>query len=369
MKLSDMKKITFLVVLMSMAACTPIGKFSITNIHDLAAFQENSFIYALPRTRISIKVVAVSHYTIPGPYNAYAEKLLGIRGAASMSATQWELREISMKTFEEPDPDQYYSFQTDNASKSIVHLMQLSESGIIMDQSRVKPFYWESKLIEEKPELIHFKDLTVKRNITEDIGERKKETTNVPVDLPVTKTKKSVKTVEEKAQEAANFIIKIRKRRFKLLAGQYDVFPEGRALETSVRELDALEKEYMSLFIGKVYTDTIQRIFYYTPKAAEMLERNVFCRFSDETGIQDAMSLSGKPLVLELKNLEYVTAIKDLQNPYMGPTFENIIYYRIPEKVQLRVFFGSTNLIESEIDVLQYGLLVPLNPELIQQID
>jgi hypothetical protein len=45
------------------------------------------------------------------------------------------------------------------------------------------------------------------------------------------------KTLEEKAQEAALFIFKIRKRRFKLLAGQYDVFPEEQALATSVREI------------------------------------------------------------------------------------------------------------------------------------
>ncbi len=362
-----MKKLIYSIAILLFFACSPAGKISLTNIHDLAAFQENSFIYALPRTRIRMKVVAISHFTVPGPYNAYAEKYLGIKGAASMSSTEWELNAVYMDSFQEPDPDQYYSLQTDNPNTAVTNLMRFSEAGMIMDQKEFTPFILNRNFNEDKPEPIHFTDLSVKRNLTGDAERKKKESYQVPVDLPVTKSKSGGKSLETKAEEAADFIIKIRKRRFKLMAGQYDVFPEGQALETSVIELNELEEEYLSLFIGKVYTDTLERVFFYTPKPGETLERNVFCRFSDESGIQDAISLSGKPLVLELKSMEFNAALRDIQNPFTGPTFEDIIYYRIPEKAFTRVLYGSSNLIESEIEVFQYGVLIPISFQLLNQ--
>jgi hypothetical protein len=183
--------------------------------------------------------------------------------------------------------------------------------------------------------------------------------------MPVTKSKSGIKTTEQKAEEAANFIIKIRKRRFKLLAGQYEVYPEGVALETSVRELNELEQNYLSLFIGKVYTDTIERVFYYTPQVGQTLERNIICRFSEETGIQEAISLAGTPLVLELKNMQFNAALRDVRNPFAGPTYENIIFYRLPDKAYTRVLYGSANLIESEIEVFQYGVLIPCSVKML----
>jgi hypothetical protein len=354
-----MKKISYLIIIILFIACSPIGKISVTNIHDLAAFQENSFIYSLPRTRIRIEVVAFSHLTIPGPYNAYAEKFLGIKSAASISKTEWELKEIYMDTFQEPDPDQYYSLQADNRTTAVNSLIKLTDAGIVIDQNEFTPFFLKRDFTEAAPEPIHFTDLTVKRNIVDNADKKKKESSGAPVDYSANKTKPGIKTTEQKAEEAANFIIKIRKRKFKLLAGQYEVFPKGTALETSVRELDELEEEYLSLFLGKVYTDTISRVFYYTPQVGQTLERNVFCRFSDETGIQDAMSLEGKPLVLEVKSMEFTAALRDVQNPFMGPTFENIIYYRVPEKASARVLYGSLSFIESEIEIFQYGVLVP----------
>jgi hypothetical protein len=55
-----------------------------------------------------------------------------------------------------------------------------------------------------------------------------------------------IKSLEEKAEEAAAFIYKLRKRRFKLLVGQEQPVPDGNALDISIRELDELEKEYLS---------------------------------------------------------------------------------------------------------------------------
>ncbi|MBN1598314.1 MAG: DUF4831 family protein [Bacteroidales bacterium] len=346
----------FIIILL--LACSPVGNIMVTNVHDLAAYPENSIIYALPRTRIKITVTALKHEIIPGPYNKYAEKYLGIVGSPSVSTIMWEISDIVVNTNTEPDPDHYYALQTEEGKNVTSDLLEMTSNGLILKLDNYNPFIQFHDDYNDSPEPIHFTDLSVKRNI-DGSSKPNKKGTDIPTDLPVSKKHTGVKSIEKKAEEAANFIIKIRKRRFKLLAGQYDVFPEGQALETSVRELNELEQEYLSLFTGKIYTDTVVRNFHYIPKPGTNLERNVFCRFSEENGFLDPLGAAGKALVLELKNKEFTSVLDHLQMPYEGPGKENIILYRIPDITEASIFYSSINILEAELKIFQYGKLVP----------
>ena len=60
-----------------------------------------------------------------------------------------------------------------------------------------------------------------------------------------------------------------------MISANYDIMPEGVAMEHALRELEELEREYLSLFIGKKYTDRETLSFYLTPdpgKEDEILE-------------------------------------------------------------------------------------------------
>jgi len=353
-----MKKTGFVILSSLLIACGASEKIVVTNVHDLAAHQPGSYIYSIPRTRLAVSVSAVRHHTIPGPYNEFAEQFLGITGAASVSKYAWEICAIDIEPVNEPDPDYYFSVTTSNASYVPDKLFELSSEGLVLKPDDLNPFLDFSVCYDDLPEPVHFTDLSVKRNY-EEAGAGKGTGASVPADLPVVRQKEKFKSKQEKAREAANFIIKVRKRRFKLLAGQYDIFPEGQALETSVRELDALEEEYLSLFIGITYSDTLMRTWFYIPQSGQEIERNVFCRFSDETGFYESTSASGKPLVLELKNMQFTDGLKRLQIPNKGPGYENMILYRVPDKASARIFYGSTTLLEAELRVYQYGSFLP----------
>jgi hypothetical protein len=323
-------------------------------------------IYALPRTRIVVDIEVVKHNIVPGPYNAYADKYLGIKNVPQLSRTEYELASVALSTFSEADPEYYYSLTSTNPSLTISAMLRFCEQGLILDARKFIPFSEYQEISDEKPEPYHFLDLSVKKNMDAAISKEEKNTGRVPADLPVTKSKTGIKPLEVKAREAADFIIKIRKRRFKLMAGQYDVFPEGTALETAIRELNELEKEYLSLFIGKTYTDTLRQNFYYAPKSGQDLERSVICRFSNEDGLTDPNSTAGKPLVLELKSLNYTDIFNQVQFPQTGPVYQDVIFYRLPESALIRLFYGSATIVESEASVFQYGPLVPVSASLIQ---
>ncbi len=356
-----MKRIILLLIYCFILSCSTPEKIVVTNIHDLAAHKPNSYIYSIPRTRIAITISAIRYVIFPGPYNEFADKYLGIEGVPSLSKSEWEIHAVTITPVIESDPEYYFSIQTNNPTYILDRLLELSAVGLILKPDSFISFLDFSSSFDDIPEPIHFTDLSVKRNYKEELPDResRRTGTSVPIDMPVIKQKEKVKSKEEKAREAADFIIKIRKRRFKLLAGQYDVFPEGQALETSIRELNALEKEYLSLFIGKTYSDTIKRTYFYAPQSGQDLERNVFCRFSDETGFYEATSASGRPLVLELKNLQFTDGLKQLQLPYGGTSYENIILYRIPDNASVKIFYGSNTILEAETKIYQYGSFVP----------
>ncbi len=348
-----------LIFLLLVFACSPTNNISITNIQDLASYNENSIIYSLPRSRLVLSIVAVRHFTVPGPYANYAEKYLGIKNAPSISKTEWELNKVTLDAIEQPDPDYYFSVQTEDPGATFNDFLAFTGEGMVLQLDDHKLFVHSEIVTEDTPEPIHFTNLSVKRNLIESRDKTNSSQVKVPIDLPVKKANKGTKTIEQKAEEAANFVLKIRKRRFKLIAGQYDVFPEGIALETSVKELNKLENEYLSLFIGHCYSDTIVKDFYYVPQINQELERYVFCRFSDETGFHDAQGAVGKPLVLELRNLNFNQVLDNLHFPYSGPSYENILFYRIPDIASVRVFYSSNTILEAEMKIFQYGSIVP----------
>jgi hypothetical protein len=355
-----MKKIILFLFPVAVIACSPSNRISVTNMNDLASYGNSNNIYSLPLTRVAIDVTAVRHLLIPGPYNAYAQKYLGLDNVPSISKTDWDVVDIQLRTIEEPDPEFCYSIRSYRHENTLKQLDKLMADDLIISPYTYYSFTQFYPLMVDNPEPLHFTDLSVKRNIDIDMhkSKDKKETDSGSAEFSQIKGKDGMKSLEQRAEEAANFIIKIRKRRFKLLAGIDNVSVDQLSIETSDRELDALEANYLSLFIGKTYTDTLRKTFLYNPQVNQDMERNVFCRFSDETGFQDAIGSSGMPMVLELKNMHTTEAINKAQMPSSGPTFSNILIYRIPDKATVRIFYGSSTIMEGEIKIFQYGPMV-----------
>jgi hypothetical protein len=354
------KKSTSLFLILLILACSPSSRVTITNINDLASISANDYMYSLPLSRISIEITAIRHLTIPGPYNVYAEKYLGFTGVPSISKTDWELYDIQLSSIAEPDPEYCFAIEMKPSEFLVEELSKLSTYGLVIASDNYYSFSRFYPFFGDKPEPFHFPDLSVKPNIERGAQKSsvKRDSGNLSGEFSSGKHEDGLKSIDQKSEEAANFIFKLRKRRFKLLAGKDTILPDGVALQTSIKELDDLEKEYLSLFIGKTYSDTLHRVFFYTPKASQEIERNVVCRFSDETGFLDESGNSGTPLILELRNMKITEAMKNLQMPYSGPTFTNVLLYRIPDKASVHIFYGSATVLEAEVKVFQYGPII-----------
>jgi hypothetical protein len=355
-----MKKITYLLSLFTIITCSATDKISIKNVSDLTAYGPNTFVYSLPRTRIKINVSALRLYTVPGPYAQYAEKYMGMEGQSTVSE-KWEIKGVDFETFEEPDPDYYYAIEIEKGGDILKNVLEISQAGLILKVDASNPFVQYLPDYSTYQDQRHFTDLSIKKNYIDpnDPEKVKAKKSDFPEDIPTGKHKPGVKSTEEKAEEAANFILKIRKRRFKLISGQYDSFPGEASIETSVRELNKLEQSYLSLFIGKTYTDTLTKTFYYIPQPDQEIDRFVICYFSSNTGFEDTQEGTGKSLVLELKDLQLTAPLDRLEMTTNRNDGANCMMYRIPDKASVRIYFGSLVTMEGEVKVFQYGTLVP----------
>lgn len=309
-------------------------------------------VYSLPRTGIRIHVKAVQKKFFHGPYFQYAEALLGIKNAPSTDSERWTIKDIQIETFSETDPAHVYKTTGDIAS-----LVSLTESGILAainqdietpgETYSVATFLSESEIPD-----IPFPDLSL--NPFYEVADKADKSAIV------------AKSFQEKAQEAAHTVTKLRKRRFKALANAYEEqLPDGRAYEVMVEELHKLEEEYVGLFVGKSYKQTFAYSFDFVPGDHSVSGEVVF-RFSESKGVLPKTDLSGKPVVVDMKELKELSSaqnkLKASNNPVAG---QSGVYYRMPGKAEIRIMNGLHLMATTRATVAQFGTVAPLPESLV----
>ena len=88
--------------------------------------------YALPQTVVTVDVQVTKTENIKGPYYAYASKFLGLSNVISTNNATYEISDIEIGHYVEPDPEQYYIIKSMHKSlwkQSVI--INLSESGLL----------------------------------------------------------------------------------------------------------------------------------------------------------------------------------------------------------------------------------------------
>jgi hypothetical protein len=338
---------------------------TVRTVHISEATSETpaGVVYALPQTVLKISADVLEVKTYRGPYYRYAEKYLGITDVPHENKTEWNLTKVTIESISEADPEEYFIVYAEKRSFNYDRILQLSKEGLLMDLSNLSAPGVSSKIEDQRyhePGVL-FTDLSVKRNIelSSDTLYKTILTDTSFIRVPVLKNELLSKTIDEKAEEAANFIIKTRKRRFKLLAGQYDFYPTGPALEFGVNRLDELEKEYLSLFIGKTIQipHTIQ--FYYIPKTDEVYENIELFEYSSLNGIRSENFTSGTVVNLLIKKGDKTKLLDEYVSIELNNNL-NRIYYRIPDIAEVEIQDGGKTILKERIPVSQYGTVLSM---------
>jgi len=353
------------IAFMFFTACNPPVTFmsTVKPLVNTNIIKQGSVIYALPKTTLKIDVEVRKTIYRKGPYQTYAEKYLGIKEGITEDKEEWSISNIEFNSYEEIDPEHYYVIEADGIFES--NVLALSREGLILFANPVsyRELPTNVNLLPTKYEGVVFTDLSVKRNLKEvkDTMYRVVETDTAIIRIPFLHKEIVQKSLEEKAEEAANYIIKIRKRRFKLMSGQYDVFPEGIALEFAVKELYKLEDEYMALFLGKTYSEVQHCTFEFVPEMNVADRASILFRFSPQKGILPENDLTGRPITIEAAR----TGKTDPLEPIVmeqGSEEQNIakLYYRVPDLARVQITDEKNVLAKKKFLIYQFGKVLQL---------
>jgi hypothetical protein len=330
--------------------------------------KKNGIIYHLPRTVFEIEVNLTHEIVIPGPFHKYANKYLSITNVPYTEEESYTISDIKIKPITEPDPNAAFLVKSKQTFFPAINLLP---NNIILGVN-LDDFYFESESESESDATNTFKvkiddlnepyftDISVKRNFINMLDTTYKvvEIDSVYQKIPVYNTVIISKDLEQKAEEAANYIIKIRKRRFKLEAGMYEVFPDGKALKKMLKELDELEQEYLSLFIGKRYEFNHSYKEIFTPDKQIEDKKIILFWFSEEDGISKEETAVSRPINLTCKALPQTTTVDVFykQQQEFEPKY-NGFYYRIPGKCRLTIMDADYCFADQRFDVAQYGII------------
>ena len=302
--------------------------------------------YSLPRTVISVTVTQEREVVLRGPYAKFASQYLGVSGAAMSDKESYRLIDAQLSYIEEPDPSQVFLFDEKSASP-------------------VKIFKWLSQnppevegIVDEKDyagarigNQIPFKDIGISPVYGQTVQHSYLGSEEEFPEVPVTRTEAVEKSPEQMAAAAAEAIFKLRQRRFDLVTGEQGDNAFGAGLKDALAEMDRIENEYLSLFLGKRYTQRTVKTIDVLPEAGK--SRLTVCRFSDSKGVVDPADVSGRPIMIELT--------PETEGAPSTPAVRKIgrtVSYRVPQVQNARLMDGTEILSSERIPIYQFGTLV-----------
>jgi hypothetical protein len=320
-----------------------------------------TLVYSLPKTRIDIQLQVTKIKTIAGPYAAYAERFLTLAGAPTNDSEVYEITKVDIIPVNEPDPDHFYAISFNSYPANLSNLFTMTQEGLMLDLQNswnAVSHEFESKYSGSG---INFERSIYEPNIVEKIDTVYKTvlTDASFVKVPIYKKSMEIKNEEDKARNMADLILKIRKRRLKLMMGEYEYHPDGAALKAIVEELGKQETELMSHFIGKKITETAHYTYSIMPDGTASKE---LVWFSPEKGISETSKAGANAVSI------FVVAKDVVSTPAAGKELEksasNSIFFRSPVINNITVKLGNTVLANAKVPVYQSGKLqiMPVMP-------
>lgn len=320
-----------------------------------------SVVYALPRTAITLSVEAVRESYAAGPYARFSKKYLGIDVPETDTDT-YRLRSVRIIPRTEADPELRLIADLTSLKnpQALTEFYRFSSQGLVVlsDDFRREPEAWRFPAPVDRSD---WNGKGVTPNLTET------ETTvyrSVPAEgnrfdrIPVTQSQVVSNSLENKAAEAARIIFDLRKKRIQIITGDTDATFDGNALGDAVAEINRLEAEYLSLFLGIRRESTETLSFDVVPESGTERQLTIAFRISENEGILPPENVDGRPIVLELIPEEPLPAVQAVEIPAgrsLRKPAAGELSYRIPAICTARLSDGRTTLLQTRIPVYQMG--------------
>lgn len=335
--MNRMKSAFLLLALMAFSIGNASAQYVTTHAKVVMPGQQKGIFYALPRTVIQLDFVIEETELLEGPYSEYVH-LVGADDFIVEDGMEYRIVDVIMTTYAEADPNATF-FVDMNAKKGESVQINLSPKGILQGVGMASQPVMESP----KPSIALKQSTDQDRTFKYQYGSSKG------------------KSREQMAYAAADMINKIREEKVKLLTG----FQETAFILDTYRQmyadLDQMENDYLSLFIGKRVVNTTVKTVYVTP--SKEVTSQTIAKFSTDKGFSVGVAGQGDVITLQALSLKTTGSINEpSQSAVETISHENKLFYRIPEIANIKVIMGSQVLVEQRETIAQLGvfMLAPL---------
>jgi hypothetical protein len=321
-----------------------------------------SFVYALPRTVFRLRVVVERDVYTAGPYAAYAEKYLGVAKVAAAGKTRYAIKACRVEAYSEVDTRQLYVVQPSDNSLHFDFLKMTKDGLMLLIDSFSQPVGSRSQGFRQAAAPMFtnagvesmFREVKLPPDTAELDGEEEAAEEQEVAPVIITQAK----TVEERAAEAAQALLNLRRRKYELLTGDIDaVFSSNEALKVAVTELKQLEKDYLALFVGR--HARARATYYYDVAPTSVISSYPVFKFSEEGGIHSLDAQEGRTVTLDVQPEDRYASAKISPAPKDDSAFK----LRLPDMAQVRLLDAESEIYKGRFLVYQNGKMVNVRME------
>ncbi len=330
------------------------GQYMVTKVSERGTdTSQDGFFYSLPATTLKVDVVYEKIDKIRGPLSDYTSDYLGTSDYIASNSTTYKIIDVNVNHEIIADPEQqfYVQFPTVREKDQKPITFNLSQLGTLLsfDETSVptigqqQPPIDQTFILLEGDKNFDFK-ADYNRKKQQDTITRRITIDTVSIERFIFKTTWVDKSDEDKANEAAMQISKIREGRFNLLTGYQEV-NYGESMKYMDAQLKKMENQYLELFLGKELKSIERQTIYYTPtkgKSGDILL---------DLGNANQLMINIKTQN-SIRNLP-ATPLEKVDN----------IYYRIPEQAIVEVEHNNIIYFRKSFTINQLGVVTtaPLN--------
>lgn len=327
------------------------------------AFKSTGLFYSLPRTAIVIDIKVKKTTKTPGPYAGYADRFLGLDNIITSAYDEYEMYQVSINGFAEPDPDQVYLVSFPDRDEQNLYV-SLNEAGLISSFNSIPN---KDQALIDKEGIKHH-DLYFQPNtfnyyldseiIKEQVAEQTRDE-NIAVQRQTLRRTWVEKSTELRAREVADYILEIREKKFDLISGFQEIPYSKEALEYMYDEMNKLENDYLDLFTGVTNHKIINYRYIVRPSKTDIKEGSLLFRFSTTEGIIPLTSEGG--INVELKyapiNTTYLLEQNISKITSKGQKDSRGFHFRIPEYSDIYLYLGNNRRAQTRMHINQFGVI------------
>ena len=338
-----MKRIVIRFALL-MLALTFVGghlqaQLTTTFAKNVTPGQQNGFYYSLPQTMLKLDFVIEEAKLVKGPLSDYASNYFEMEDYVEYATKEYKLLDVMMSSLASPDPNALFFVTLTTSRGSGKTQFDILPNGIIRSVGVGNAADVEVEKLNPIKEV-------------EQCCQGEDENTEGFISLMM-----AGKTNAQVAKEVADKITDVRKAKYYLISGDVEMASNPETFNAMYKKLDDLEKEYTSLFLGKRVTKKVVKTVYVIPNKG--VQDQTVAKFSSTEGLTLGTSGSGSMITVQTLSLNTTGTINaPSQSAVESMSYENKVFYRVPEMAQVKVTCGKTVLLEDRVTVNQLGELL-----------